>query len=195
MIATPRRLLRRRGVERHPVRTIAGGEPPVARCDGQIGIDALCARSGDERLRNVGALHLEDGKRVVNHAEYDVEPLIVHKDAAGRECFRRKLPQQAVAARDRKSDIFVGPGTRQRGREIGHDLVQFLACKDRFAFQFDACQPLSHRVNGNSEGVGVVRGAGLDAFDAHEAERRPVFVAQDFGSVLAGFGTQCAAGT
>ncbi len=33
------RLLRPRGVERHPIRTIACSEPPLARLDGQFGID------------------------------------------------------------------------------------------------------------------------------------------------------------
>src|SRR5258708_24143199 len=46
----------------------------------------------------------------------------MHKDAAGRDCFRRKLTQEAVAARDRKSDIFFGPGALQSGREIWHEL-------------------------------------------------------------------------
>src|SRR5256885_9339774 len=54
------RLLRPRGIERHPVRTIVASEPPHARRDGQLGIDALCARSGNERRRDTGGLHLED---------------------------------------------------------------------------------------------------------------------------------------
>src|SRR5207245_11010028 len=106
---------------------------------------------------NAEGLHLEDGKRIVNHSEYDVEPPIMNKDAAGRDCFRRKLTQQAVAARERKSDIFVGSDALQRGREIGHELVELLACEDWIAPQFDACKLLAHRVNGNSNGENLGR--------------------------------------
>jgi len=53
---------------------------PLPGVTASFGIDALCARSGGKRLRNVGSLHLEDGKRIVNHSEYDVEPLIMHEE-------------------------------------------------------------------------------------------------------------------
>src|SRR5258708_34125118 len=103
----------------------------------------------------------------------------MHKDAAGRDCFRRKLTQEAVAARDRKSDIFFGPGALQSGREKWHELVEFLAREDWIVLQFDACQLLAHRVNRNSKGVSVFGTVVPDACNAHRSDARAKSVVQD----------------